>query len=44
MDRLDSQLVAAASEAESVHLSTPVDVRSASLAVIALVASVYALH
>ncbi|MDM0071707.1 AI-2E family transporter [Variovorax sp. J31P207] len=44
MDRLDSQLVAGASEAEPVHLHTPVDVRSASLAVIALVASVYALH
>lgn len=44
MDRLDPQLVAAESEAELVHLHTPVDVRSASLAVIALVASVYALH
>jgi len=44
MDRLDPQLVAAESEAELVHLHTSVDVRSASLAVIALVASVYALH
>jgi predicted PurR-regulated permease PerM len=44
MDRLDSQPVAAAPEPERVHLHMPIDVRSASLAVIALVASVYALH
>lgn len=36
--------VATASEPERVHLHTPIDVRSASLAVLALVASVYALH
>ena len=36
--------VAAAPEPERVHLHMPVDVRSASLAVLALLASVYALH
>jgi predicted PurR-regulated permease PerM len=44
MYSLDSPPVAAAPEPERVHLHMPIDVRSASLAVLALVASVYALH